>query len=466
MVERLRGPRAIVGIRARTVAVAQAAWEVEWRRYYAGLRRRFMSHLRGQQGRKAARMFHVKQDELDQIDWNDINEAVAQYDWEAEIARKRAILEQQYLAMTQTVWEDVVGSQVGRSLAFDLNARGVDRVLGEVGTRITGMTQTDQASIARAVGVFIERNSNADELEAGLDRLLRSWGESGGRAHIIALTESGNAYNLAAIAGYEETGLVERVRVFDGPDCGWLEHDDPDRASGSTRTLAEARKHPLAHPHCQRAFAPVVLTDEPDEEAPEVFDGDSEQAYDEYIKRNFASTTEYEARLSEEQLNSIRSYTRGGYFEINSKLRNNYDWSVLVRHGADADEIAERIGHIRSAMEPLREGVVVRRSVEEAAFGGIRIHDAEGVRNLVGSTYRDPGFLSTSMNRLPVSGRAIEMDITVPKGTPSFPAYRLSGYKYEKELLLQDGTTMVVTSAETVGDVLRVALTVVPSPAP
>ena len=424
-----------------------------------------MAHLREEMGAKSARLFHVKQSE-DDIDWDAVNAATAQYDWEEEIARKRALLEQQYLAMTQTVWEDVVGSQVGRRLAFDLNARGVDRVLGEVGTRITGMTQTDQASIARAVGVFIERNANTDELEAGISRLLRSWGESGGRAHIIALTESGNAYNLAAIAGYEETGLVERVRVFDGPDCGWLEHDDPDRASGSTRTLAEARKHPLAHPHCQRAFAPVVLTDEPDEEAGDIFDGDSEAAYDDYIKRNFPTTTEYEARLSEEQLNSIRHYTGGGYFEINSRLRLDNNWDILLRNGTDPGPVLEEIGHIRSAMGPLREGVVVRRGVEEAAFGGINVHDAAAVRNLVGQTYRDPGFLSTSMNRLPISGHAIEMDITVPKGTPSFPAYRLSGFKYEKELLLQDGTTMVVTSAETVGDVLHLALTVIPSPAP
>ena len=51
------------------------------------------------------------------------------------------------------------------------------------------------------------------------------------------------------------------VQVYDGPECGWTEHDDPDLADGSLRTLEEADEYPLSHPHCQRAFGPVVLTE-------------------------------------------------------------------------------------------------------------------------------------------------------------------------------------------------------------
>jgi hypothetical protein len=256
MVERIRGPRAIVGIRRRTVDVASAAAEVEWRRYFAGLERRFMayarSHVRG--GKAAAGLFHVKQDPTD------LDLDVDGFDWEGEEEELRRILNAQYARMIETVWTDVVGAQVGRRVDFDLNARGVRRILGKVGTKITQINRGSQERIASRVAAVIESSSNADRLERGLRDLLRSWGETGGRAHIIALTESGFAYNYAATEGYRESGLVESVQVYDGPDCGWTEHDDPDLADGSTRTLEEAEEYPLSHPHCQRAFAPVVLT--------------------------------------------------------------------------------------------------------------------------------------------------------------------------------------------------------------
>ncbi|MFE1230664.1 hypothetical protein [Streptomyces sp. NPDC058745] len=46
------------------------------------------------------------------------------------------------------------------------------------------------------------------------------------------------------------------IEVYDGPDCGWTGHDDPDRAHGTLRTVREALVHPLAHPHCRREFFP------------------------------------------------------------------------------------------------------------------------------------------------------------------------------------------------------------------
>lgn len=472
MVERLRGPRAIVGIRARTVAVASASWEVEWRRYYAGLRRRFMAHFRREGGGKAAPLFHVKQDE---DPWDALyakyEQKFATYDWEDEITRKRALLEREYLAMTETVWEDVVGSQVGRRLAFDLNARGVDRVLEEVGTRITGMTRTDQGSIARAVGVFIERNSNPDELEAGISRLLQSWGESGGRAHIIALTESGNAYNLAAIAGYEETGLVERVRVFDGPDCGWTSHDDPSLAAGSTRTLQEARKYPLAHPHCQRAFAPVVLTEEVEPSEPEdtsAFDAHRQEDYEDWAYGHWGDLDPW-AELPANQFAALTDYTGGGYARMNSYLRGGAAWDeYLVTNPNTAVAFTERqIEALSASMRPLPEGVVVRRAVEVDAFGarpGITAanYDWDG---LVGTVVQDRGFMSTSMS--PVGELAVEreviLNITVPKGTPSFPAYRISTFGEEWELLLDQGRKLLVTSVNKFGgDYVHVNATVLP----
>jgi hypothetical protein len=43
---------------------------------------------------------------------------------------------------------------------------------------------------------------------------------------------------------------------FDGDDCGWTSHDDPDKADGTIRTLDEASDYPLPHPNCVRGWTP------------------------------------------------------------------------------------------------------------------------------------------------------------------------------------------------------------------
>jgi hypothetical protein len=253
MAERINGPRAVVGVRRRATEVSIRATEPELRRYF----RRLAAAILG--GEKAA-----SPSETDAM-VRDLYRATmrATGDRTGPLYRElKAILDRQYLQMTETVWEEIVGIQVGRRLAFDLNARGVQRILGKVGTRITQINASSQRMIASRVQAELNRGSNADVLETSVRGLLQSWGEDGGRAHIIALTESGFAYNFAAVEGYRESGIVESVQVYDGPECGWTSHDDPDMADGSVRSLEEAEAWPLAHPHCQRAFGPTVVTDE------------------------------------------------------------------------------------------------------------------------------------------------------------------------------------------------------------
>lgn len=58
------------------------------------------------------------------------------------------------------------------------------------------------------------------------------------------------ASNNGAVARYKHLGLVLAVRVYDGDDCGWRGHNDPDKAHMSYRSLEEAEAHPGAHPNC------------------------------------------------------------------------------------------------------------------------------------------------------------------------------------------------------------------------
>lgn len=151
---------------------------------------------------------------------------------------------------------DAVSEQLGVELRFDLNARGVRRVMGAIGNRVTAINGTTRETLRGYVARAIESGQSVDSLESTLAQVFENW--STGRAHTVALTETANAYSLASVEGYRESGLVDEVEVFDGPECGWTEHDDPDLADGSIRTLDEAQEYPTSHPNCQRAFGPVV----------------------------------------------------------------------------------------------------------------------------------------------------------------------------------------------------------------
>lgn len=457
MAEPITGPRAIVGIRRRTVEVSTGLWEREWRAYFRGLERRFLASSWKSADPGA---FHVKQAGPGSGFWANEN----------RIAKE--LLDKQYLQMTETVWKDVVSKQVGTALAFDLNARGVGRILDKVGTRITGMTESSQMRLSWRIESGINAGQSTDKIEGTVRDLLRSWGEPGNRAHIIALTETGNAYNLAATEGYRESGLVERVQVYDGPDCGWTEHDDPDLADGSTRTLEEAEEYPLSHPHCQRAFGPVVLTEE-DAQAAGLEPGPAAEvqedkpleftdqtSYDDYAD-NFLQ--DWRSTVGDTPAEAVGEYTGGIYDNINQGLRG----SQILN-----EEARELIPWIDKAMVPIPDTLQVSRGVYDEAFRAVM--KGEGftspviserlewlAKNLPGKVLEDKGYFSTSMTNEAVTSRPVTMRIVVPKGTKAAPARQVSVFDYEKELLLHRGVQYVVTKAEIAGGVLRVEATVI-----
>ncbi|MGW8889168.1 phage minor capsid protein [Streptomyces sp. NPDC055749] len=77
---------------------------------------------------------------------------------------------------------------------------------------------------------------------------VRAWADS------ATLAKSAVAYNAGTLNKSREAG-VRYVEVFDGFDCGWVSHRDPDKATGTLRQL-EAAEWPISHPRCRRAFGP------------------------------------------------------------------------------------------------------------------------------------------------------------------------------------------------------------------
>ncbi|MFF4796765.1 hypothetical protein ACFY2M_45980 [Streptomyces sp. NPDC001276] len=78
---------------------------------------------------------------------------------------------------------------------------------------------------------------------------VRAW------AKTATLTKSAVAYNAGALNLDDEAG-VHMVKVFDGADCGWTGHRDPDRAARTLRPIEDAARWPISNPRCCRAFGP------------------------------------------------------------------------------------------------------------------------------------------------------------------------------------------------------------------
>ena len=78
---------------------------------------------------------------------------------------------------------------------------------------------------------------------------VRVWAET------ATLAKSAVAYNAGTLNLTRQAG-VTMVEVFDGPDCGWTTHQDPDKANRTIRTVEEAAQWPISHPRCRRGFGP------------------------------------------------------------------------------------------------------------------------------------------------------------------------------------------------------------------
>jgi len=211
--------------------------------------------------------------------------------WDAEARILRTVLRPAY----EVLGDDAiaaVGSELGIGTAFDLNARQLSAIRADLSRRVVGITERSRELLSGRIVDGIEKGLSLRQIVngvppgttnvrgpvpafGGIKGLVDSWASTGTgrilgpvlprghpdfrplrstRAYLIAQTETANAFNRSALAGYQASGIVDFVEVFDGPDCGWETHDSPDLAHGSIRKLSDAQKHPISHPRCQRAF--------------------------------------------------------------------------------------------------------------------------------------------------------------------------------------------------------------------
>jgi hypothetical protein len=181
--------------------------------------------------------------------------------WPNEEAALGKIVKRHTIRAAEAGFADVSG-QLGVTVAFDLNSRGMSRVIGDTAGLVKGITNESRDRLRTSINAGIDAGQHPRTIARGLLEQAKGWAGledlTRSRAFTIARTETGFAYNWATHLAYKQSGLVEKVLCLDNPACGWKGHNDASPANNSERTLQEMRDVPLSHPNCVRAFAPIV----------------------------------------------------------------------------------------------------------------------------------------------------------------------------------------------------------------
>lgn len=135
--------------------------------------------------------------------------------------------------------------------------------------------------------------------------------------------------------------------------------------------------------------------------------------------------------LPADQRQALRDYSMEpphypSYVDINGQLRRGVGISTYVKATVDAMDLALRA-------RPVPEAIIVRRGTDLGHF-------SKDPKSLVGETFIEPGFLSTSLGHAAFNDRDSVMHLTVPAGTPAIYMEKLSAFGgSERELLLARG---------------------------
>lgn len=182
---------------------------------------------------------------------------------ESELRELRKALRAIHVTNVQIGWDEGRDDLGGQGDAFDIDAPLSQSAIDELARNLKGVHDTTRQAVREHVTAGRAAGYSSRQIAEGVAAdgfpALRDLGAfSNSRALMIARTEIADAEALGSIAQWRSTGLVEHVEIDDGDGCGWLQHDDPDAAQGSTRSLDDYQAHRLAHPNCVRVARPIV----------------------------------------------------------------------------------------------------------------------------------------------------------------------------------------------------------------
>jgi ADP-ribosyltransferase exoenzyme len=264
-------------------------------------------------------------------------------------------------------------------------------------------------------------------------------GGSGGAGEVPGALDDAGAE--AEEGGTEEDG---------GAGDGEAEAEDAAPAGGGGADGAapepEAPAEPEAGPEAPPEVPPEPEPEPEPEPAPEPEPGSpppfEAEAFSKAGARKWLQANV--ARLAPEQEGAAREYSGRAYSDVNRYLRGR-----RLEGTTDPARVRELAGQLDSAMTPLKQNLVLDRSVGRGAFRGLR----GGFADLEGKVISDKAFMSTSLggphDKFVVQG-GLTMHIAVPAGTPSIVIGPMSEYAGEREILLGRGLRLAVTRVEPV----------------
>lgn len=148
-----------------------------------------------------------------------------------------------------------VGAQLGETVAPKPDGPAQKRIMRQAAQQITAIEATTRARVE----AYVNRAAADGLTPRALAKMIAAdpsgaFGKA--RASMIARTESAMVSAHGSVAGWRDSGRVDKVIIYDGVD-------DPDcaAANGSIWTLEEYEANPLQHPNCTRAAAPWIDLD-------------------------------------------------------------------------------------------------------------------------------------------------------------------------------------------------------------
>ena len=160
-----------------------------------------------------------------------------------------------------------VADELGLHEPLDTDSPAIRAILRDMASRIVDIEETTRERVRGYVQFGNEHGLSVDELAKAIRQdASGAFGQS--RAQTIARTESAVLYSQTSAAGWRDSGLVDRVWIFDGPDCilpgqrwipvgelqslsrGWFDGDAVSvecivPSAASSRNIAVGPNHPI-----------------------------------------------------------------------------------------------------------------------------------------------------------------------------------------------------------------------------
>lgn len=132
---------------------------------------------------------------------------------------------------------------------------------------------------------------------------------------------------------------------------------------------------------------------------------------------------------------ALKKYSGSYYHSMNGMLRGTTPPN---------DTLIADVTEAQKGMRPLAEDMLLYRGT--AAIAGMLPSNISAYAGMIGQTFQDKGFTSTSINN-PFGGK-IKLEIEAPKGTPAAYIKSISSHPTENEVLLAAGTKFKILSAQ------------------